>query len=309
MHDIDVIIPTYKPGKEFLTLLDRLNEQTVKPGKIILMNTNADDLHRLISDEELKRRYPNVTIFHLSKKEFDHGRTRHEGVLFSDAQYFVCMTQDAIPADRELIEELVKAFESDDKLAVSYARQIPRTDCNPEELYARKFNYPVYSVRKTQEDVDKLGIKTYFCSNVCAMYKRSIYDKMGGFIRKAIFNEDMIYAGTVLKAGYATRYVPGAGVIHSHNYTCLQQFHRNFDIGVSQKEHPEIFAGLSNESEGAKMVKGTIRYLRDVHKTIRIPYYILIVASRYVGFRLGKMYKQLPKGFVKTCSLNKGYWN
>ena len=157
--------------------------------------------------------------------------------------------------------------------------------------------------------LEGVGIKTYFCSNVCAMYKRSIYDKLGGFIRKAIFNEDMVYAGTAIKAGYATRYVPRAGVVHSHNYTCMQQFHRNFDIGVSQKDHPEIFEGLSNESEGMKMVKGTIRYLQDMHKTYRIPHYILLVGSRYVGFRLGKIYNKLPKGFVRACSLNKEYWN
>lgn len=309
MYDIDVIIPTYKPNKELFTLLDRLNEQTIKPSKIILMNTQAQELAKLISDEQLTLRYPNVTVFHLSKQEFDHGRTRHEGVLFSDAEYFMCMTQDAIPADRNLIEELVKAFDGDDQLAVSYARQIPRPDCNPEELYARKFNYSVTSIRKTLADVEKLGIKTYFCSNVCAMYKRSIYDKLGGFIRKAIFNEDMVYAGTAIKAGYATIYVPRAGVVHSHNYTCMQQFHRNFDIGVSQKDHPEIFEGLSNESEGMKMVKGTIRYLQDMHKTYRIPHYILLVGSRYVGFRLGKMYNRLPKSLVRACSLNKEYWN
>ena len=41
--------------------------------------------------------------------------------------------------------------------------------------------------------------KTYFCSNVCAAYKKSIYEEIGGFVKKAIFNEDMIYAGTMAK--------------------------------------------------------------------------------------------------------------
>ena len=66
MYDIDVIIPTYKPNKELFTLLDRLNEQTIKPSKIILMNTQAQELAKLISDEQLTLRYPNVTVFHLS---------------------------------------------------------------------------------------------------------------------------------------------------------------------------------------------------------------------------------------------------
>ena len=36
---IDVVIPTYKPNGEFTELIDRLQRQTIPPGKIILMNT------------------------------------------------------------------------------------------------------------------------------------------------------------------------------------------------------------------------------------------------------------------------------
>lgn len=39
MFSVDVIIPTYKPKKDFLEVLDLLNKQTMKPGRIILMNT------------------------------------------------------------------------------------------------------------------------------------------------------------------------------------------------------------------------------------------------------------------------------
>ncbi|MFR5150572.1 MAG: hypothetical protein ACLTER_14385 [Ruminococcus sp.] len=50
----------------------------------------------------------------------------------------------------------------------------------------------------------------------------------------------MIYAGTMAKRGYGIAYAADACVIHSHNYSCRQQFHRNFDLGVSQADHPEI---------------------------------------------------------------------
>ena len=79
---------------------------------------------------------------------------------------------------------------------------------------------------KTIEDVDKLGIKTFFCSNVCAAYKKSVYKELGGFVPRAIFNEDMILAGTMIKAGYGIAYAADAKVIHSHNYSGRQQFHR-----------------------------------------------------------------------------------
>ena len=36
---IDIIIPTYKPDKDFIVLIDKLQKQSLKPNKIILMNT------------------------------------------------------------------------------------------------------------------------------------------------------------------------------------------------------------------------------------------------------------------------------
>ena len=112
----------------------------------------------------------NVDIL---KKEFDHGNMRNQGISFSDAEYILLMTQDAIPADNYLVERLVAGFEND-KVAVAYGRQLPKEDCREAEKFTRSFNYPDKSYLKSKKDTEKLGIKTYFCSNVCAMYKRDI---------------------------------------------------------------------------------------------------------------------------------------
>lgn len=80
-------------------------------------------------------------------------------------------------------------------------------DCDIIERYTRSFNYPKESSVKTKADLDRLGIKTFFCSNVCAMYRRSIYEKLGGFVKHTIFNEDMIFAGKLIQEGYAIAYV------------------------------------------------------------------------------------------------------
>ena len=64
----------------------------------------------------------------------------------------------------------------------------------------------------------------------------------GDLFQNAIFNEDMIFAGkAVMEDDYAIAYVADAKVIHSHNYNCTQQFKRNFDLAVSQADHPEVF--------------------------------------------------------------------
>ncbi len=308
MNTIDVIIPTYKPDHSLFTLIDDLEKQSIRPEHIIIMNTEKKYWDELLekTKENPQDKYDNIILEHVTKKQFDHGNTRNEGVALSKADYFLMMTQDAFPRDKMLIASLSQALDSD--VAAAYARQYPKTDCNLAERYSRKFNYPNEPMKKTQKDVEKLGIKTYFCSNVCAMYRRDIYDKLGGFTKKTIFNEDMVYAGTACQNGYAICYVPEAGVIHSHNYSCKQQFHRNFDLGVSQTDHPEIFGAISSEAEGKKMVRQTIDHFRHIGKSYLIPHYIIMCGSRWLGYKLGRNYKKLPRPLILACTMNKDYW-
>lgn len=300
---VDVIIPVYHPGKEFSVLLERLTEQTVVIHRIIAMNTEENYWNK-----ELEQKYPLLEVHHLKKSEFDHGGTRAWAAELSDAEIMVFMTQDAVPADRNLIENLVKALEKEKMIAAAYARQLPNEMCSFVERYTRSFNYPEKSYVRTQRDLSLYGIKTFFCSNVCAAYKKEIYQKLGGFVRKAIFNEDMIYAGRLIQEGYAVAYAADAKVIHSHNYSCMQQFHRNFDLGVSQAEHPEIFEGVPSEGEGIKLVKKTINYLIKKRKIWLIPGVILQSGSKYAGYLSGKNYRKLPKKVILWCTMNREYW-
>lgn len=301
---VDVIIPVYHPGKEFSVLLERLTEQTAVIHRIIAMNTEENYWNK-----ELEQKYPLLEVHHLKKSEFDHGGTRAWAAELSDAEIMVFMTQDAVPADRNLIENLVKALTEDEKTGAAYARQLPNEMCSFAERYTRSFNYPEKSYVRTQRDLSLYGIKTFFCSNVCAAYKKEIYQELGGFVRKTIFNEDMIYAGKLIQMGYGIAYAADAKVIHSHNYSCMQQFHRNFDLGVSQAEHPEIFAGVPSEGEGIKLVKKTINYLIQKRKIWLIPGVILQSGCKYAGYLSGKNYRKLPRKMILWCTMNREYWN
>ena len=302
----DVIIPIYKPDKALFALLDRLKAQSLPIHKIILMNTGREYFARLIKEEEFARKYPNAEVHHLEKRDFDHGGTRHEAVGCSDADIFVMMTQDAMPVDRHLVERLAEALTGN--VAVAYARQLPDAGSSEFEKASRQFNYPQASRVKTLEDLESLGIKTFFCSNVCAAYRRDIYDELGGFVRRAIFNEDMIYAAAAVRAGYGIAYEAQAQVVHSHNYTNLQQLRRNFDLGVSQAEHPEVFAVVASESEGKRLVQETWRHFKEKRLLHRFPAFCLQCAFKYAGYLLGKHYEMLPRSLVHRITLNREYW-
>ena len=304
---VDVIIPAYKPTESFIKLVEMLEKQTYPINKLIIINTEEKFYTSLLYNNPIDKMYDNIHVTHISKREFNHGRTRRDGVFRSDAEIFVMMTDDAVPKNEDMIEKLINPLITD-KAVVSYARQVAKKTSNEIEKFTRNFNYPRKSVLKGAADVKEMGIKTYFCSNVCAAYNREIYDKLGGFEEYTIFNEDMIYAANAVKAGYKIAYTSSAEVIHSHDYGNIAYFKRNFDMGVSQSDHPEIFKNISSTSEGKKLVLKTIEHLKKRKKSILIPKLIMNSASKFLGYRLGLMYEYLPKWFVKKCSSLPEYW-
>ena len=304
---VDLVIPVYKPQDEFVKLLDCIREQTVPIHKIILMNTEKEYWDDFVKKHKEIGLYENLEVYHISQEEFDHGNTRNQGISYSQSEYILLMTQDAVPEDKFLVERLLESFENP-KVALAYARQLPREDCREAEKFTRAFNYPAESVLKSEKDLETLGIKAFFCSDVCAMYRREIFEEFGGFTKKTIFNEDSIFAANALKKGYNIYYNADARVIHSHNYSNMEQFRRNFDLGVSQEQHPEVFEGISSESEGIHMVKTTIKELKEKGAAKEIPGYIYISGCKFIGYRLGKMYKRLPRWLIMKCTMSPLYF-
>ena len=307
MIQADVIIPVYKPSEKLIRLLERLKAQTHPAGRIILINTEQKYFDAFIADTDFKERFKDVLVKHISKKEFDHGGTRNYGASLSQAPFFILMTDDAIPADDKMVEQLLKPF-GDKKVGMSYARQLAGKGSGDIESYTRIFNYPRESCVKSAENLKTMGIKTFFASNVCAAYRRDIFDELKGFTSHTIFNDDMIYARGLINAGYSIAYAAEAKVEHSHNYSGAGQFRRNFDLGVSHADYPEIFGGLSTESEGIRLVKKTCGYLCRQKKPYLVVKLFWQSGCKYGGYFLGKRYKYLPRKLVYLFSMNKGYW-
>ena len=303
----DLIIPVYKPDEKLWKLLDKINEQTSPIEHIYVMQTLTDDelVDRGLSENLMDR---GITVTTLHRETFDHGGTRNKGASLSDADHILFMTQDAVPEDEYLVERLLDKFE-EEGVAASFARQLATDDVGPIETYTRSFNYPEESSIRSQEDVEKLGIKAFFCSDVCAMYNHEVFDKIGGFVRRTIFNEDSIMAARLLEAGYRVAYAADARVFHAHRYTFRQNFSRNFDLAVSQAQYSEIFDKVSSESEGVKLVMQTARHLKDTDRWFYIPELVIGSGCKYAGYLAGKHYKSMPRELVRALSMNKSYWD
>lgn len=299
---IDCVIPTYRPDEKLVACLKQLQRQTVTLGKIILMNTEESLLQ-----VELPEGIENLEIHHIKKAEFDHGGTRNEGLSYSDADVVLFLTQDAVPANEFLVEKILEPF-ADPQVCAVYGRQLADPKKSPVEAFTRRFNYPPESRKKTEEDLDTLGIKTFFCSNVCAAYRREVYEALGGFPRKTIFNEDMIFASHLIEEHYGVYYQAEAKVWHWHDYTGIQQLHRNFDLGVSQKDAGGLFLKVKSESEGIRLVKETIQWLCRKRQYGKIIGVIWQSGCKYLGYKLGYHYEKLPKEWIKKLTMNPSYW-
>ena len=254
----------------------------------------------------------NLQQDEIDKDEFDHGRTRNIILKTSEADYILYLTDDAVPCDEKLASNMISAFdeynEESSRVAATFAKQIAFDDAKLKEKFIREYNYPDYDVIKDLSKEQTLGIKNYFLSNVCAMYDRATLIELGGFEEDIILNEDTFFAYAAIHNGYKIVYKAEARVYHSHNYTYMTQFNRNFDIGVSQKERHEIFAKIPSEKEGTKLLKTVLpRFLKEL-KFIEAIDFIIECTYRYFGYKKGYNFEKLS---IDTCikyASNKEYF-
>lgn len=301
--NISIIIPTRNAEQYMDKLLTKLNNQTIKPKEIITIDTASKDKTRQVCEQ-----FDNVKFIPIKDGEFDHGGTRNRAARQASGDILVFMTQDAIPEDEYFLEELIKPL-GKNHICATYGRQVAREDAGPLEVFARKFNYPDEDVIKSSVDIEKLGVKAFFLSNVCSAFLANEFWNVDGFPEKTIMNEDMIIASKLLFNNKKVCYASKAKVIHSHSYTYIQQFKRNFDVGVVFVDSSHYFNRVKSESEGVKYVMQSAKYLMSNGKWYLIPHLIIDSGFRFLGYKTGKSYKKIPMKLVKKMSMHSFYFN
>ena len=162
-YRLSLIIPTLNAEKDICPLIDSLKKQTIVPDEIIIVDSESED-----ATVETVRKYPEVRLIRIKRKEFDHGRTRDMALRKSGGDYVIFMTQDALPKNRYMIEKLLEPFFRDGKVALSTGRQLPKYDATRMEQLVRRYNYPETSRIRSKDDIAEMGIKAFFASDECA---------------------------------------------------------------------------------------------------------------------------------------------
>lgn len=300
---LSVIIPTRNAEEYIKNLIDKLLLQKLKPAEIIVIDTASKDKTRQIC-----QLYDEVKFIQIQDGEFDHGGTRNRAAREAHGDILIFITQDAIPNNDNFLSKLVEPL-NENGISASYGRQMPRKEAGPLEIFARNFNYPNNDIIKSSNNIDELGVKAFFLSNVCSAFVSKDFWNVDGFPQQTIMNEDMIIASKLLFDNKKVYYASKAEVIHSHSYTYLQQFKRNFDVGVVFVDSNHYFKGVKSESEGIKYVKQSARYLISIRKWYLIPHLIFDSGFRFLGYKAGKNYKRIPIKYVKKMSMHSFYFD
>jgi len=279
---ISVIIPTLNAEKELPAQLGCLHNQTTQAKEIIVIDSASDDGTERICSKDSSVRYIRI-----KREDFDHGRTRDIAAGEAKGDYIVFLTQDAIPAHREFLERLTAPLIKGEA-AVSTGRQLPKPGATHMEASVRRFNYPEKSNFRSKKDIPKLGIKTFFCSDVCSAYNKEIYLELGGFEYPIRTNEDMLFAAKAIQSGYKVAYVADAMVYHSHNLTLMQQFRRNYIQGYEIERHQALLSGVPLETEGKKMVMHVTKDLLHNRHPLEWVRFGTDCVARLAGSRLGR---------------------
>ncbi len=297
---ISVIIPTLNAESSIGALIDGLYSQSLPPEEIIVIDSSSRD-----STVSIATRRGCVTVV-IPGEEFNHGSTRNIAAKRAFGELLIFMTQDALPANKELIKNLTAPL-VDSTVAASFARQIPYDDASPIEKFARSFNYPPKTIIKELGFLNDLGIKTFSFSNVCSAIKREILLCEGGFPH-IIMNEDMIFSSKLILKGFKVAYRSEAVVFHSHSYSLSEQFKRHFDIGVSLRDNG-ILDYSPPAGEGMRYIVEGVRHLIKEKRPLWGIYFFIDSFYRYAGYFLGVRYMSVPVRLRRFLSMHPRYFS
>lgn len=279
---LSVVIPTLNAAGEIDELLTLIETQTLRPFDILVVDSSSEDG---TVDEVAK--HPRVNFVRIERKEFNHGSTR-DIALRRTAGDFVCfLTQDAVPASSRYLETLVEPLLADNSVALVSGRQLPKANARRFEQLVRDFNYPDTPSVRSKGDLEKFGIKTFFASDTCSVYRRTAYLECGGFDHVNT-NEDMLMAARFIASGMKVAYEPRAEVYHSHNLTPSQQFARNRAVGFFLETHADDLMQASEIGEGGRLVKAVSSQLLREGNLVEFIAFGVDCCARLLGNRAGR---------------------
>ena len=281
MKKIDIICPLYNAKKYIENLHKSFTMQKkVKINKIRYVLTESRD-----STENYLKNH-NIEYKKITKNEFSHSLVREQEAMESDSDIIVFVTQDVVIDDELWLYNLTKDI-GKDGIVATYSRQV--TKYNNIEKYTREANYPAQSKIVSQNDIPKLGLKTFFFSDASSAIDTNIFKKLNGYDGKNLpISEDMYIAYKIITNGYKIKYCAESVVHHSHNFTLREVYDRYKLTGKFFKENSYLDNYGTNKSSGGLAKYVLKRALQDKNSKVLLRFFPDMCA-RFIGMKVGKI--------------------
>ncbi len=279
-YTVEIICPIYNAEKYILVLNENLlKQENVNINKITYLLTESNDATEKILKDN------NIEYELIKKSDFSHSLTREKYALKTSSDILVFVTQDVIIERNDWLYKLVKPI-IEGEVEASFSRQICTN--NSIEKYTREKNYPISSRIVKKDDIEKLGLNTFFFSDASSAIKASIFKELNGYDHKNLpTNEDMYIAYKLIQNGYRIKYCAESEVIHSHKFTLKQLYNRYKLIGKFFKENSYIDKYGTTKSGGGLAKYILKRTIQDKNIKALITF-VPNMSARYIGMKVGK---------------------
>lgn len=186
--------------------------------QLICLDNESDDG----TLEEL-RKYTNQ-IVNIPKGSYIPGRVLNIGMELSQSEKVVFLNSDCAPQNKSWLRNLLRGFDTNDRVAAVFGRQIPRLDCHP--LFAR-------DTENTYGDGSLQKFWRHCFSMASSAISRSVWESEK-FNENIRYSEDIEWTWRARQSGYSIQYVSDSIVMHSHNYTLGQFYRRHYGEGQAE---------------------------------------------------------------------------
>lgn len=303
-RSVSVVIPV-KDGARYLRelLTAVLSQAGDAPGglDVLVIDSGSRD------DSVAIARAAGVEVLSIDPATFGHGRTRNLGAESTRGDVIAFLTQDATPVPGWLAA-LLGGFDLADDVGAVYGPHRARPDTSP--MIARELDafFAGHAGPDGGPSLQREGDDA-FLSNVDAAYRRDCWEAIR--FPDVPYSEDQGFAQAMLAAGWAKAYVPGAAVLHAHDYPPVQFARRYFDEyrGLRQTMgHVEAFGVRSTYRDVRSLVAHDRAWMRDAgydERTVRgwTARSLVHHGSRKLFAPLGSRAHRLPAPVQRAISL------
>jgi rhamnosyltransferase len=246
-----------------------------------------------------------VRVVSIAPEEFGHGTTRNLGARLANGSVVVYLSQDAVPASVEWLENLVSPFE-DPEVGAVYGRQLANPRTSPLMQFLHETFYPNRRIRRSSGYNDSFSFRDILFSNANSAIRKDVLRAVP-FAEHLLMSEDQEFAVRLLRQGWAIVYEPDAAVWHSNEYSLRQFFRRNFDSAYSLR-------GLQSHGTIARIVLGLhyliaeLAYLARKRHWTYLPSAVGWEALRALAFVAGSNAERLPLTLRRRLSQRPEFW-